>query len=129
MKWVRGYMTVELILAVIVGAVLILGLHNIVTSHIYLSQRGRDLIIANAYAEQKIEALRSAGYLTLTNGTSNITAELPSELKAPRSASLTISDQTTAIKKVYLSVTYNEQGTPRTQTYTTYIGELGVGQN
>lgn len=121
-------MTVELIIAVLVGAVLLLALNNIVTSHIYLSQRGRDLVVANAYAEQKIEALRSQGYLTLSDGAIDVTSELPSELKAPRNAVLTVSAQSTAVKKIHLSITYNEQGAPRTQIYTTYIGELGVGQ-
>ena len=121
-------MTVELIITLIVGAILILSLHSIVVSHGYLSQRSRDLLIANAYSEQKIEALRSKGYLSLANGTTNITSELPSELAKPRSASLVISSQTAAIKKVHLSLTYSEQGVARTYTYTTYIGELGVGQ-
>jgi type II secretory pathway pseudopilin PulG len=121
-------MIVELLIAIIVGAILMLSLSNIVTSHIYLSQRSRDVVIANAYAEQKVEALRSKGFLTLTDGTSNITSELPSELKAPRSASMAISSHTAAVKKVRLSVTYSQQGAPRTHVYTTYIGELGVGQ-
>lgn len=121
-------MTVELLIAIIVGGILVLSLNNIVSTHVYLSQRGRDLSVANSYAEQKIEALRSKGFLTLSNGTTNVTSELPGELKSPRSASLNISSVSPAIKRVHLSVTYSEQGTARTQTYTTYVGELGVGQ-
>jgi type II secretory pathway pseudopilin PulG len=129
MKKSGGYMTVELLIAIIVGAILIGALNTIVVSHVHLSQRSRDLVIANAYAELKIESLRSAGFLTMTNGTSSVSNELPSELKAPRSATLTISSHTAATKKIHLSLTYNDQGTPRTHKYTTYIGELGVGQN
>lgn len=121
-------MTVELLIAMIVGGILILALNNIVSSHVYLSQRGRDLSVANAYAEQKIEALRSTGFLGLSDGTTDLTAELPDELKTPRSASLAVSSYTSAIKRIHLTLTYNEQGTARTQTYTTYVGELGVGQ-
>jgi hypothetical protein len=99
-----------------------------VNSHSALAQRHRDRVITNAYANSKIEALRSLGFLGLANGTTNITSELPEELKAPRSASLVVSTYSTSIKEVDLSITYNERGTPRTYTYTTLIGELGVGQ-
>lgn len=123
-----GYMTVELLIAIIVGAILLLALNNIVVSQGYLAQRSRDMNTANAYAEQKIEGIRSQGYLGISNGTTNLTNELPSELKGPRSATLVVSDQSPALKKLHLTITYNQQGTIRTESYVTYIGELGVGQ-
>lgn len=128
MKKNAGYLTVELIITLIVGAVLVLSLNTIVVSHAYLSERSRNVVLANAFAEFKIESLRSAGYLGVTNGTYNITSELSSALGSPKSATLVISSYTSAIKKAHLTVTFNEQGTPRTQVYITYIGELGVGQ-
>lgn len=99
-----------------------------VNAHSVLAQRHRDTVIANAYANSKIEALRSLGFLGLTNGTTNITSELPEELKAPRSASLVVSSFSTSIKEIELTINYNERGVTRTYTYTTLIGELGVGQ-
>jgi len=113
----------------VVGAVLVLSLNSIVVSHGYLSQRSRDLIVANAFAEQKTEALRSQGYLSIPVGSTNITTELPAELAKPRSATLLVSTHTAAIKKLHLTITYNEQGKARTYSYTSLIGELGVGQN
>ncbi len=121
-------MTVELIISLIVGAVLILSLHTVVTTHTFLTQRSRSLVTTNAFAEQKIEALRSAGYLGVPIGTTNITPELPAGLKRPRSAQLAVTAHTSAIKKVQLTINYNEEGASRTQNYTTFIGELGVGQ-
>lgn len=123
-----GYMIVELIVTLIVGAILVGSLHTIVLSHGFLAQRSRDLLVANAFAEQKIESLRSAGYLGLAIGTTNITSQLPAELGKPRSGTVIISTQATAIKKVRIVLTYNEQGKSRTYAYTTYVGELGVGQ-
>jgi len=123
-----GYTIVELLVTIFVGSILAGVLTNILTSHSYLSQRGRDVAVANSYVENKVEALRSAGFLGLANGTTNLTAELPAELNAPRSGSLVISDYSAAIKQAVITVTYNEQGTTRTYSYTTYIGELGVGQ-
>ena len=123
-----GYTIVELLVAIIVGGVIVGAAQVLVVSHSHLAQRTRDVTVANAYTEKKIESLRSAGYLTLSDGTTNLTSELPLELKAPRSGTLTISSQTASIKRLNLSLTYNDQGVPRTYQYTTYIGELGVGQ-
>lgn len=124
----HGFTIVELIVSLVVGALMFSSLNTMYTSQAYLSQRGRDVVLANAYVEGKIEALRSAGFLGLSDGTTNITAELPSELNTPRSGTVTISAYTTAVKQVDISVTYNEQGRSRTYAYRTYIGELGVGQ-
>lgn len=111
-----------------VGAIIVASATLMLTSHIHISQRGRDVVIANSYVEHKVESLRSIGFLGLTNGTTNITAEMPAELSAPRSGTLEISTYTAAIKKIDISLTYNDQGASRTYAYTTYVGELGVGQ-
>jgi len=116
----------------IVGAILISSAILLYTSGERLSQRHRDIVVANSFIEKKVEALRSAGYLSLSDGTTDITSELPSELMSPRSGSLQIAPAsigaTTGLKKIDITLTYNDQGTSRTYTYTTYIGELGVAQ-
>lgn len=123
-----GFTIVEMIVSIVVGAILVGAASMLITSYSHLSQRGLDLTIANSYAENKIEALRSVGFTGLTDGTTDITNELPGELKSPRGAALQISSQSADIKKVDLTITYNDQGAPQTHNYTTYIGELGVGQ-
>lgn len=112
----------------IVGTMMIGSAILILTSHLHLSQRGRDLVIANAYIENKIEGLRSIGFAGLSDGTTDITSELPTELNAPRSGSYVISSPSSAVKRVVVTITYNDQGDNRTYSYTTYIGELGAGQ-
>jgi type II secretory pathway pseudopilin PulG len=123
-----GFTIVELIVTMIVGTILIGSSILILTSGQRLSQTHRDLIAANAFAEKKVEALRSIGFLGLTDGTTNITNELPAELNPPRNGSLQITTPSSGLKKIDLTITYNDQGSSRTYKYTTYIGELGVGQ-
>lgn len=123
-----GFTIVELIVALFVGASLIGSVNLIYTNQTYLSQRGRDASLANAYAEGKVEELRSAGYLGLSDGTTSITNQLPTELNSPRTGSLVVSTPATGIKQAVITITYNSQGASKTQTYTAYIGELGVGQ-
>lgn len=118
----------ELLVSLIVGAILVGSVTLLTTSYTHLSQRSLDLTVANSFAENKIESLRSIGFSGLADGTFDISSELPSELKSPHSATLQISTQASDIKKVNLTVTYNDQGAPRTYTYATYVGELGVGQ-
>lgn len=123
-----GFTLVELLVAIVVGSVFAGSINTVFSSHAYLTQRTQNLVFTNAYAEGKVEALRSLGYNALSNGTSNITSELPAELTAPKSGSLVISSYSAGVKKVELSITYNDLSTSRTYNYTTYIGELGVGQ-
>ncbi len=123
-----GFTLVEILVTIIVGAIFVGSANLIIVQHTHLGQRGRDLVLANAYVEGKIEELRSQGFSSLSNGTTDITNELPSDLKAPHTASLIISSQSTSIKKAVISLTYNDQGAVRSYSYTTFIGELGVGQ-
>ena len=112
----------------VVAAVVIGSLTQVVTSYVHISQRGRYLNLANSFIEAKTEALRNGGYNNLALGTTNISAELPAELPLVRSASMTVTNPIGGIKQVDLDVSYREQGQDRSYGYTTYIGELGVGQ-
>lgn len=123
-----GFTLVELMITILVGGVFAISTTTVVSENSHLVQRSRDQVAVNSFAEGKIEELRSVGYSGLNIGTVDITTELPSDLQKPRSASVQITSPLTGIKKVYLSITYNNQGTQQTYPYTTYIGELGVGQ-
>lgn len=120
----------ELIIAIAIGSLFIGSVMTLLVQNARMAQRTRDIAVANSYTENKVESLRSSGYLGLSNGTTSLTSELPSELKAPRSATQIIADApgSVSVKQVDISITYNNQGTPRTYSYTTFIGELGVGQ-
>ena len=123
-----GFTLVELLVTIMVSVVLIGSLSIVTNNNSHLAQRGRDLTSVNSFAENKIEELRSKGYLTITNGTTDITSQMPAELKSPRSGSEVISDVSAGLKLVVVTLSYNAQGKTQSQTYKTYIGELGVGQ-
>jgi type II secretory pathway pseudopilin PulG len=123
-----GFTIVELLVTLLACAIMIGGVSIAVNSQSVIAQRHRDMVIANAYANSKVESLRSKGFLGLSNGTTDLTSELPDELKAPRGSTLVISDESVSVKRIELSVTYSERGESRTFNYTTLIGELGVGQ-
>lgn len=122
-----GLTIVELLVAIAVAAVVTGTLSEVVTSYVHVAQRGRYLNLANSYVEAKIEALRNTGYGGLSDGTTSLTTDLPSQLPPKSTASLTISSPSAGLKQADITITYNDQGT-NSYSYTTYIGELGVGQ-
>ena len=123
-----GFTLVELLVTIAVSTILIGSLSVIVNNNTFIAEKGRDQIVTNSFAENKIEELRSKGYLALSDGSTDITSEMPDELKNPRTGTVTISTAGTGLKLTVLTLTYNDQGLSRTHTYKTYIGELGVGQ-
>jgi len=123
-----GFTIVELLVSVLVVAILVAGINSIYLTHLAQSHRVRNLALVNSFAENKIESLRSAGFLAVSDGTTDISSELPADLWSPRSATLAISPTVSGIKNIVLSITYSDGGQPRTFNYQTYLGELGVGQ-
>jgi len=122
-----GLTLVELLVAIAVGAIVTASLSQVVTSYVHVAQRGRYLNLANSFAEAKMEAVRNTGYNGLSPGTTNISGELPSQLPPSHSASMTVDEPAGGLKKVDISVSYDDQGQNNTYSYSTYVGELGVG--
>jgi prepilin-type N-terminal cleavage/methylation domain-containing protein len=124
----EGFTIVELIVALVVASILTGSVFLIYTNQVQLSETARGMALASAFAEGKVEDLRSAGYLSLTDGTTDITSELPGQLNAPKNGTMTVSSPSAGIKEVEVSLTFHSKGEQRTETYTTLIGELGAGQ-
>jgi len=124
-----GFTLVELLMTILVSVVLIGSLSIVVNNNAFIAKKGRNLTVANSFAENKIEEIRSKGYLSLSNGTTTITTEMPAELPYPRSGTVEIADTTvTGLKLITLNITYNDVGKQQSYTYKSYIGELGVAQ-
>lgn len=127
-KQEAGFTIVELLVSLVVTVILVTGINSIYLTHMVQTQKVRNLALANSFAENKIEALRSTGFLGISNGTTDISGDLPSDLWSPHSASLQINSATSGLKNIVLTITFNDSGNQRTYNYQTYIGELGVGQ-
>src|SRR6478609_4449888 len=96
---VAGFSIIELILAIVVGTTFLGSMSLVTNSYTNLGKRSRNLVLANAYAEAKVEGLRNSGYNSLSIGTTSLTAELPSQLPG-RSGSLVISQPQTGLKQL-----------------------------
>ncbi len=127
-KSTAGFTLVELLVSIAVGAIVIASLNLLVSGYLHVSQRGRYLSLANSYVEGKIEALRNTGYNGLSTGTTSVTSELSTQLPPSRNGSMQITSPSAGLKKIDITVSYKDQGLTQTYSYTTYVGELGVGQ-
>lgn len=127
-----GFTLVEMVITIVLFALLVPATASFLDFITQLNSTAKTTASINGFVENKIEAIRSAGYTASSNVTSqNITSELDSfapNVPKPRSAFLTISTKSPSLKKIDLSVTYNHKGSPKTVYFTTYLGELGVGQ-
>lgn len=124
----EGLTLVEVLVTIAVAGVVVIALNSIVTNYLHISGRGRFLNLANSYVEGKVESLRNLGFNSLSSGTTNLTSELPAQLPRQRSASMTVSNASAALKQVDITVSYFDEGKNNSYSYTTYIGEIGVGQ-
>lgn len=129
-KWQKneGFTVVETLLGIALFAILIPAIIIALNSISTLNDASKDLVIANIYAENKIEELRSIGYNSVPTGTVSITSTLPATLGKDRSGGYTVSNDTPGQKQITLTITINARGMVRTLTYRSVIGELGVGQ-
>lgn len=128
----QGFTLVELIITITLFATLIPSVIGFLDFLTQLNTTARTTASINAFVENKIETIRSAGY-TSTPVVSNqsITSELnaaAASIPSPKSAAYTVSQLSPSVKQIDISVTYNNKGTSKTVSYTTYLGELGVGQ-
>lgn len=123
-----GFTVLEVIITVGISGFILLGMIVMINSLNTVNDRARDLTLVNALAENKIESLRSVGFIGLSDGTTDFTSELPDTITPPRQAEITISSPAVNIKQVDIEINYNDQGAQRNAEYRTYIGELGIGQ-
>jgi prepilin-type N-terminal cleavage/methylation domain-containing protein len=123
-----GFTIPELIVTLTLLAIAVPALAGFISTLSAVNDRARDMATIQGLVENKIESLRSVSFSGLSDGTVTFTSELASTIASPRSASYTISTLNAALKQIDVTVSFNDHGTPRTLSYRTYMGELGVGQ-
>ena len=124
----KGFTVVEMLLGIALFAIIIPTIILALNSITIINDSSKDLAIANIYAENKIEELRSIGYNSVPVSTVDITSTLPATLGKNRSGAYTVSAATTGQKQVTLTITVESRGKIKTLNYRSIIGELGVGQ-
>lgn len=123
----KGFTIVEMLVALALFAILIPALTLGISTLTQLNNRARDLTIISILAENKIESLRSIGYNSIVNGTTDFSTELPAELASPKSASYSVTENA-GIKTIDVTISYTDYRNPKTIKYKSLVSETGVGQ-
>jgi prepilin-type N-terminal cleavage/methylation domain-containing protein len=130
-----GFTLIELIVTIAVIGILLPVVIMFLNAINSMNGKANTLSAVNAYAENRVEAFRSAGFQSVPTTAGPVTfsgAEgLPEGIPKPNSATyeVTLPDPANpSVKKVVISVSFRSFDTTETRKYTTYIGELGVGQ-
>lgn len=125
-----GFTLVELLVTIVVLGIVISSLGGLY----YLMQetevRSQQFDLAVRAARDEIEDLRNNGYASLTPGSSiNFTASLPSALPSDRNGSAAVSQPTSGLRRVDVTITYTSYNIPQTVELSSDIGIVGLGQN
>ena len=123
-----GFTIIELVVTIVISGIFIYGASLTLRQLTFINERAEDLAVANSAALNVTESLRSAGYLSLSDGTTNFTADLPDELAEPRDANYTVTTESPGLKRIEFDIDFTINGRAQEQQYTTFIGEVGVGQ-
>ena len=125
-----GFTLVEIIVGLVVLPIFLYSIGLVINSTASLNDQGKDITLASGIAEKKVEALRSADFVSLPDdGTVvDFEDELPASFTGPRVATYTITDINSSLKQIDVLIEYKVGTRTETIDYTTYIGELGIGQ-
>lgn len=126
----QGFTIVEIIVGLLVLPLFLYSIGLVINSTGSLNDQSKDFTLANGIAEEKVEALRSADFIGLPVGGTvvDFESELPASLKPPRVAEYTVTDINVSLKQIDVLIEYQVGTRTQSLNYSSFIGELGVGQ-
>ena len=123
-----GFTIIELIISIVVFGFVAAGLAEVFTSVTDVQRNTNYLQLATTAAQTEVESLRNNNYDQLQNGTINFTSQLPSNLPGPHSGTVIVSSPFTDIKRVDVTVSYNQDGLTENIELSSFIGIIGISQ-
>lgn len=124
-----GFTIVELLVTTVVAGLIIVAVTSLFIT-IERTQHSTQLLeTATRAGEQEIESLRNSNYGSLTPGqTINFTSSLPNSLPAPRTGTVVVSEPTTGVRRVDVTIKYRDGSKEKNVKLSSLIGQLGIGQ-
>ncbi len=124
-----GFTLVELLVTIIVIGIVFTGLGNVFIGIQQTQVKTGYLETATREAQRQIESLRNSNYNNLTAGQNiNFTANLPESLPPNSTGIAVISEPSSGIKRVDVTVTYTYAGNTRDVKLSSLIGVIGIVQ-
>ena len=124
-----GFTIVELLVTIAIVGITTASLSSMFISIQSVQRKTTYVDTATRAAQREIETLRNDNYSYLTPGqTINFTNSLPSTLPGNKTGTVQVSQPTTDLRRVDVTVTYSENGTSRSVTLSSLIGVIGITQ-
>ena len=125
-----GFTLIELMVTIIVLGIVITSLGGLYYLTQEIEVRSQQFDLAVRAARDEIEDLRNNGYGSLTPGNNiDFTAGLPSALPSNKNGTVAVSQPTSGLRRVDVTITYSSYGIPQTVELSSDIGIVGLGQN
>ena len=124
-----GFTIVELLITIIIVGIVTASLSSLFISIQNVQRKTSNVDSAMRAAQREIEVLRNDNYGTLTAGqTIDFTNQLPTNLPASRTGTAVVSEPTPDLKRVDVTVSYNEGGKLQKIMLSSLIGVIGITQ-
>lgn len=128
-KQQAGFTIVELIVAVTMTGLMILGIANLYIMIETTQHKTYNLELATRAGERQIESLRNSQYNTLDPGVDiDFTSDLPADLPSPKSGIVSVTEPAQGLRRVDLTITYKDGSSTRTVKQSSLIGIIGIAQ-
>lgn len=124
-----GFTIVELLVTIIIIGIITASLSSLFISTQNIQKKTTYMDTAIRAAQREVEVLRNDNYSTLTAGqTIDFTSQLPTSLPSSRNGTAVVSEPVADLKRVDVTVTYNEGGKQQKVILSSLIGVIGITQ-
>lgn len=124
-----GFTLVELLAAIAIMGIMVIAIVSLYITIENTQSKSYHLEMATRAGEKQIESLRNSQYGALVPDTTmDFSSELPDELPDPKTGSVYVSEPELGLRRVDVTITYNERGGAKTVKQSSFIGIIGIGQ-
>lgn len=122
-----AFTMVELMVTTVVFSICIVSIASLYYTTQTIQRSNRLTNLATREAQSEIEVLRNNSYNSLTPGeTIDFTSSLSSELPSSRQGTVVVSEPTSGLRRVDVTVSYTDNGKTKNVTLSSMIGILGI---